>query len=156
MNKVFRINNGFLWTCLLLCLFTGKAGAQTYLEKYGQNRVQYRKFDWRYFDTKHFRIYHYDQAGRQLARYVSEQAENDIVVVERKLGAKFPKRFNIIVYNSYDEYRQTNVGLKMESQRENNPGGTVDIVGDKLLVYYTGVHTDLRRQLRSGMARVVM
>ena len=156
MNKVFRINNGFLWTCLLLCLFTGKAGAQTYLEKYGQNRVQYRKFDWRYFDTKHFRIYHYDQAGRQLARYVSEQAENDIVVVERKLGAKFPKRFNIIVYNSYDEYRQTNVGLKMESQREDSPGGTVDIVGDKLLVYYTGVHTDLRRQLRSGMARVVM
>ena len=63
---------------------------QTYLEKFGQNRVQYRKFGWRYFDTKHFRIYHYDQAGRQLARYVSEQAENDISVIERKLGGQFP------------------------------------------------------------------
>jgi hypothetical protein len=154
MKIVVRFVTCFIWTCILL---TGAdTYAQTYLEKFGQNRVQYRKFSWRYFDTKHFRIYHYDQAGRQLARYVSEQAENDIAVIERKLGGSFPKRFNIIVYNSFDEYRQTNVGLKMQSQLEDNPGGTVDIVGDKLLVYYTGVHTDLRRQLRAGMARVVM
>jgi Tol biopolymer transport system component len=131
--------------------------AQTYLETFGQNRVQYRKFSWRYYDTKHFRVYHYDAAGRKLARYVAEQAENDISVVERKLGGQFPKRFNIIVYNSYDEYRQTNVGLKNDDhEQDNNAGGTVDLVGDKLVVYYTGVHTDLRRQLRSGMAHVVM
>lgn len=156
MNILFRRKNYMVWSILLLMVIAMPASGQTYLEKFGQNRVQYRKFDWRYFDTKHFRIYHYDRAGRQLARYVSEQAENDISVVEKKMGAKFPKRFNIILYNNFDEYRQTNVGLKMESQLEDNPGGTVDIVGDKLLVYYTGVHTDLRRQLRAGMGRVVM
>lgn len=156
MKTLFQRRNILLWALLLVLLSASEAPGQTYIEKFGQNRVQYRKFDWRYFDTKHFRIYHYDQAGRQLARYVSEQAENDIQVVEKKLGAKFPKRFNIILYNNFDEYRQTNVGLKMESQLESNPGGTVDLVGDKLLVYYTGIHTDLRHQLRSGMARVVM
>jgi len=132
--------------------------AQTYLEAFGRNRVQYRKFNWRFYDTKHFRIYHYDAGGRKISRYVAEQAENDISVVEKKLGGQFPKRFNIIVYNSYDEYRQTNIGLKDEDQGQvtNNAGGTVDLVGDKLVVYYTGVHTDLRRQLRSGMAHVVM
>jgi hypothetical protein len=158
MTILFRKKNWLIWSFLLLVVLATPSGAQTYLEKFGQNRVQYRKFDWRYFDTKHFRIYHYDAAGRQLARYVSEQAENDITVVEKKLGGKFPKRFNIILYNNFDEYRQTNVGLKMESQAEDNQGagGKVDIVGDKLLVYYTGVHTDLRRQLRSGMGRVVM
>src|ERR1044072_8174258 len=87
-----------------LLMATNVVNGQTYLEKFGQNRVQYRKFGWRYFDTKHFRIYHYDQAGRQLARYVSEQAENDIAVIERKLGGQFPKRFNIVLYNSFDEY----------------------------------------------------
>lgn len=158
MEISFWRRNRLAWSILLLFVLVAPANGQTYLEKFGQNRVQYRKFDWRYFDTKHFRIYHYDAAGRQLARYVSEQAENDIAVVEKKLGGKFPKRFNIILYNNFDEFRQTNVGLKMESQLEDNQGagGKVDIVGDKLLVYYTGVHTDLRRQLRAGMGRVVM
>lgn len=130
--------------------------AQTYMETFGQNRIQTRKFDWRFFDTEHFRVYHYDAAGRQLARYVAEQAEKDIKVVEKKMGGKFPGRFNIILYNNYDEYRQTNVGRKYDSQLQNVPAGTVDLVGDRLVVYFTGIHTDVRRQLRAGMSKVVM
>jgi len=130
--------------------------SQTYMETFGQNRIQTRKYDWRFFDTEHFRIYHYDAAGRLLARYVAEQAEKDIKIVEKKMGGKFPSRFNIILYNNYDQYRQTNIGRKYDSQLQNVPAGTVDLVGDKLVVYFTGVHTDVRRQLRSGMSRVVM
>ena len=106
--KPFRKNlkthiAALLW--LFVCVATGiplKVGAQSYVEVFGQNRLQYRKFDWKYFDTKHFRVYHYDRAGRQLGRYVAEEAENDIPVIEKKLGGEFPKRFNIILYNSYD------------------------------------------------------
>ncbi len=130
---------------------------QSYTETFGQNRLQYRKFAWKYFDTKHFRVYHYDRAGRQLGRYVSEEAEDDIALIEKKLGGQFPKRFNIILYNSYDEYRQSNVGLKDEAQGIGNAkGGTVNLVGDKLVVYFTGEHSDLQHQIRAGMARVVM
>lgn len=132
------------------------ARAQTNIEVYGQNRVQYRKFEWKFFDTEHFRVYHYDAAGRSLARYVAEQAESDITAVEKKLGGQFPRRLAIIVYNNYDEYRQTNVGRKWDSQLQDIPAGTVNIVGDRLVVHHTGVHTDLRRQLRSGMSRVIM
>ncbi len=132
------------------------ASAQTYLETYGQNRVQYRKFDWRFFDTEHFRVYHYDAAGRELARFIAEQAENDITVVEQKMGGTFPNRFKIILYNSYDEYRQTNIGKKDDSQFQDVPAGTVDLAGDRLVVYFTGVHSDLRRQLRAGMSKVIL
>lgn len=130
--------------------------AQANVEIFGQNRVQYRKFSWKFFDTRHFRIYHYDRAGTALARYVGEQAERDIAVVEQKLSGTFPKRFNIVLYNSYEEYRQSNVGLKFDSQIEGLSTGTVDIVGDKLVVYFSGVHTDLRRQIRAGMSQVVL
>ena len=140
-----------------IALFLPFVGAsQAYLETFGQNRIQYRQFDWRFFDTQHFKIYHYDAAGRQLARYVAEQAEKDIRIVERKLGGRFPDRFNIVLYNSYDEYRQNNIGRKNTSQIQDIPAGTVDLVGDKLVVYYTGVHTDVHRQLRAGMSRVVL
>ena len=72
------------------------------------------------------------------------------------MGGSFPRRFSIVLYNSYDDYRQTNIGRKTTAQTQDLPTGTVDIVGDKLVVYYTGVHTDVHRQLRAGMSRVVM
>lgn len=154
-----------LWSRLVLTLLVpllvvfapAIVQAQSNLEVFGQNRIQYRKFEWKYFDTKHFRVYHYDKAGRQLGRYVAEEAENDISIIEKKLGGQFPKRFNIILYNSYDEYRQSNVGLKDETPTIGNTrAGTLHIVDDKLVVYFTGEHRDLRHQIRSGMALVVM
>ena len=33
---------------------------------------------------------------------------------------------------------------------------SIDVVGDKLTVYFSGIHTDLRRQTREGMSRVIM
>lgn len=148
---------------LLVCVALVAAGlplvvvAQSNIEVFGQNRIQERKFDWKFFDTRHFRVYHYDKAGRQLGRYVAEEAEFDISIIEKKLGGQFPQRFNIILYNSYDEYRQSNVGLKEESPTlGNTKAGSLKIVDDKLVVYFTGAHADLRRQIRSGMATVVM
>jgi len=133
------------------------AFSQTNVEVFGQNRVQYRRFDWKYYDAEHFKIYHYDRAGRDLARYVAEQAEQDIAAIERRLGGLFPDRLNIMVYNSYDDYQQSNIGLNGDLQLQNdNPAGTVNLVGDKLVIYFTGRHTDLKRQLRQGMAQVVM
>lgn len=131
--------------------------AQTNLEVFGQNRIQYRRFEWKYYDAEHFKIYHYDRAGRDLARYVAEQAEQDITAIERRLGGLFPERLNIMLYNSYDEFQQSNIGLNGELQLQNdNPAGTVNLVGDKLVIYFTGKHADLKRQLRQGMAQVVM
>lgn len=140
----------------VLCFFPYSGHTQTYLETFGQNRIQTRKYDWRFFDTEHLRVYHYDPAGRALARYVAEQAEKDILAIEKKLGGKFPRRFKVVLYNNYDEYRQTNIGKKYDSQLQDIPAGTVDLAGDRLIVYFDGEHQHLRRQLRAGMSRVIM
>ena len=144
------------FTALAFLLASVPVNGQTNTEVFGQNRVQYRDYNWKFFDTKHFRVYHYDRSGITLARYVCEQAEQDIPLMERKLGGKFPDRFNIFLYNNYDEYRQTNIGLKMESQFQDISTGTFNLVDDKLLVYFNGVHTDLRRQIRLGIVKVMM
>ncbi len=160
MNFFFPKSAAFCRHLIFFLLFLAggirPAHAQTNIEQFGHNRVQTRTYAWRFFDTEHFRIYHYDRDGRTLARYVAEQAERDIAIIEQKLSGSFPKRFNIILYNQYDEYRQSNVGLQQDAQIEADAAGTVNLVGDKLVVYFTGVHTDLRRQLRAGMSRVVM
>ena len=69
---------------LILLFFALPSKAQVYLEKFGQNKIQYRKFAWKVFETDHFRVFHYDRSGKDLARYVAEQAENDIAAAQKK------------------------------------------------------------------------
>jgi hypothetical protein len=157
MNGSYKI---CLPALIAITLLTGTqvTRAQSNTEVFGQNRLQYRKFEWKFFETEHFRIYHYDRAGRGLARYVTEQVENDIAVVEKKMGAVFSKKFKIILYNNYDEYRQSNIGRRYDSQLRDMPTAflSVDLVGDKMVIYFSGVHADLRRQTRAAMSKVVM
>lgn len=154
-RRLFQAAFIVAFSLIVFCI-SNQLFAQANVEVFGQNRVQYRRFQWKYFDTKHFRIYHYDRDGATLARYVAEQAERDISVVEQRVSGTFPRRFKIVLYNSYDEYRQSNIGLKFDNQIEGTPTGTVDIVDDKLVVYFDGVHRDLRRQIRAGMSHVVL
>lgn len=146
-----------IWAVLCVITPTLRSSAQSNIEAFGQNRVQHRTFDWKFFDTKHFRIYHYDRLGVQLGRYVAEEAEYDMTIIEKRLGSQFPQRFNIILYNHFDEYRQTNIGLKDQSSIAGNMrAGSLKIVDDKMVLYFTGEHSDLRRQIRSGMSLVVI
>lgn len=146
-----------LLSLLLFLSFCFIGNAQTNLEVFGQNRIQYKRFDWKYYDAEHFKIYNYDRSGRELARYVAEQAEQDISAIEKKLGGLFPEKLDIILYNSYDDYQQSNIGLNSELQlQSDNPAGQVKLVGDKLVIYFTGTHGDLKKQLRHGMSQVVM
>lgn len=154
----YLLNKSIFFFSTLLCLFqVGKTNAQTYLETFGQNRIQYRSFAWKVFETDHFRVYHYDRSGKELARYVAEQAENDIAAAEKKASGKINEKFNIIVYNSYDDYRQTNIGRKNDAtQIRSTQSGSIDMPVDKLVVYFTGVHTELRNQIRNGISKVLL
>lgn len=155
-NGVCRLIPFLLFAAFITSVPT-ESQAQTYLETYGQNRIQYRKFDWKIFETKHFRIFHYDRSGKDLARYVAEQAENDLEAIEHRTNSRFDQQFNIIVYNSYDEFRQTNIGRKGDAQQlQQMTAGKVNVAEDKLVVYFNGVHTDLRKQILNGISRILL
>lgn len=134
-----------------------KVHGQASLESFGHNRVQYQRFDWKFYEAAHFKIYFYGRAGRSLARFVAEQAEQDVNAIEHNAGGLFPDRISIMLYNCYDDFKQSNIGLSSDLQMQNNnPAGTVHLVGDKLVVFFNGSHADLKKQLRQGMAQVIM
>ncbi|WP_204302764.1 hypothetical protein, partial [Stenotrophomonas maltophilia] len=62
------------------------------------------------------------------------------------------RRANIVVYNNYNDYKSTNIGLGSDWQ---NAGGTTKLVNNKLVVYFDGNHDHLRLQIREGIARVL-
>jgi len=129
------------------------SNAQASWEQFGQNRVQYRTFEWKYFDSTHFRAFYYDY-GKANAMYAINLAEQELSHIVYLMGGRLNKKLNIILYNSFGDYRQTNLGRKNDELNAAN-GGKVDVAGDYIPIYFNGDHDNLKKQIRSGIARVI-
>jgi hypothetical protein len=124
--------------------------AQVNSVEFGKNRVQYKKFKWRYYQTKNFNVYFYDN-GEELAKFIAQSAEKELPQIETAAEYSLQRRANIVLYNQYADMRQSNIGLGIEWQ---NQGGT-KLVNNKMVVYFESDHAKLRLQVRHGIAQVI-
>ncbi|MBW8772412.1 MAG: peptidase S9, partial [Gemmatimonadetes bacterium] len=94
------------WILLLLALVAlpAHAGAQQY---FGQNRVQYRTFDFKIIETEHFDVYFYEEE-REAALDAARMAERSYTRLSRILDHQFRERKPIILYASHSDFAQTN------------------------------------------------
>lgn len=140
-----------LFTCCLLGWAMG-INAQVSTVEFGKNRVQYQKFKWRYYQTENFNSY-FSEDGLGLGRYVAQVAELELPSMEEFMEYGLQRRVNIIAYNNFDEMVQSNIGLGIDWQ---NTGGVTKLVNNKMLVYFDGNHANLRKQIRMGLAQVLL
>ena len=63
------------------------------------------------------------------------------------------RRANIVLYNSFNDMEQSNIGLSLDWQ---TTGGITKLVNNKMVLYYTADHNNLRIQVRQGIARVLV
>jgi hypothetical protein len=149
MIRQFLLIAGF---CLLA--FVSKTNAQqAALETFGQNRLQNRVFRWQYYDSAHFRVMYYDY-GKHNAQYVIQQAEADFPKLLAEMGVRMPRKINIVLYNSYTDYKQTNTG-RYNEELSTSSNSVVDISGNTVVVYFNGNHDDLRKQVKQGVANII-
>ena len=107
---------------------------------------------WKYYQTPNFNTY-FNQNGDPLAKYVAQVAEKELTGIEQQVEYGLQRRANIVMYNSYNEMEQSNIGLESDWQ---STGGTTKLVNNKMIVYYTDDHNKLRIQIRQGIARVLV
>ncbi|MDQ6763626.1 MAG: hypothetical protein M3015_13480 [Bacteroidota bacterium] len=139
---------------LLLAFFISIASltySQVSSVEYGKNRVQYKKFKWQYYQTKNFNTY-FNQDGQELAKYVLQVAEQELPGIEKFVEYSLQRRANIVLYNTFNDLQQSNIGLGIDWQ---SSGGLTKLVNNKMIVYYNSNHADLRRQIREGIAKVL-
>ncbi|MFM9053041.1 MAG: TolB family protein, partial [Bacteroidota bacterium] len=127
-----------------------------YQMEFGKNRVQYDddRF-WTFMRFPRFETFYY-VGGYDLAGYVGRTAEDELQRIERLLDYRLDGRIQFIIYNKLSEAKQTNIGLETEEAVNNNTGGLTRIVGNKVFLYFNGNHNDLLRQLRAGIAQVLI
>lgn len=140
-----------LIACLSAFLYM-ETTAQVNTVEYGKNRVQYQKFKWKYYQTENFNSY-FSQDGLGLGKYVAQIAELELPTIEEFVEYGLQRRANIVIYNNYDEMQQSNIGLGIDWQ---NTGGVTKLVNNKMIVYFDGNHDNLRKQIRQGIARILV
>jgi hypothetical protein len=142
-----------LFWVLIGCFFISQTGfAQVSTVEFGKNRVQHKKFTWRYYQTRNFNNY-FSQGGLSLGKIVAQVAEEELPQLEEFVEYGMQRRANIVIYNSFTDLQQSNIGIGIDWQ---NTGGVTKLVNNKMIVYYDANHHNLRKQVRQGIARILV
>ena len=122
---------------------------------FGKNRVQYEDRFWSFYKFKSFDTYFY-LGGKELAVFTGRTATKDLEDIEKLLDYKLDGRLQFVIYDKLSDAKETNIGLASIDETQNNIGGVTKVVGNKILLYFTGDHEKLHQQIRAGIARVLI
>lgn len=119
---------------------------------FGKNRVQYDYFEWKYYRYTQYETYFYT-GGKELAVYTAKVARKHIKDQEDFFEYELKDRIQFIIYNKQSHFKQSNVGLSLEN---GELGGITNIMGSKVYIYFNGDHDNFNRQIKEGIAQVLV
>jgi hypothetical protein len=117
---------------------------------FGQNKVQYRHFDWRVLRGAHVDLYFYPEE-EELARVALSYAEDSYRVLEGRFRYSVPTRIPLIVYASHQDFEETNV---LPFVPPEGLLGVTEFVKDRVAVPFTGSYEEFRHSLRHELVHV--
>ena len=120
--------------------------------QYGKNKVTYDEFNWQYIQTENFDIYFYE-GGEKLAKFAAPIAEEQITRICNLFNWRMSRRFSLIIYNSHNDFQQTNVTL---SQLGEGTGGFTELFKNRAVVQFTGDYHAFWHVIRHELLHVVV
>jgi len=120
---------------------------------FGKNRVQYKNFIWNYYRFTDFDTYFYLN-GAPLALYCSKYAREQLRDIESVMQNNLDGKIQFVIFNTLTDLKESNLGLL--SNEKYNIGGITHILGRKVLLYFDGDYASFDRQIRSGIAKVLL
>lgn len=93
---------------LVITSLSAARAAEAQQGYFGQNQVQYEKFDWRVKKTDHFDV-HYYKGMEEAAVIAARMAERSYARLSRLMGYTFKERKPIIIFASRGDFAQNNV-----------------------------------------------
>jgi Tol biopolymer transport system component len=118
-------------------------GLMLFGQYFGQNKIQYKDFDFRVLSTEHFDIYFY-QGCDDLAAFAEVVLEDGYAMLSEDLGIEVDFKIPAILYNSPNDFSQTNITLELI---EEATGGFSEILKNRMVVPFTGDYEDFRHVL---------
>ncbi len=135
---------------VLMLLTSGLAVSQNSV--FGKNKVQYKDFQWEYIQTNHFDIY-YSQNGYELAEFTADVAEDAYESYRKLFRYDINNRVPIVVYNSHNEFQQTNV---VHEYLDEGIGGVTELFKNRVVVPFEGSYSQFRHVIRHELIHAVL
>ncbi len=120
---------------------------------FGKNRVQFSGYLWSHYKYDQFNIYFYEE-GKNLADYVATSAHLQLKELELLFEHRLNRKIQFVVYNTQNQSRESNIGDYPDE--EINPGGFARVLGGKVFLYFDGDHKNFDRQIRNGVAQMLI
>ena len=121
-------------------------------QSFGQNKVQYRNFNWSFITTPHFDIYYYGN-GFDLAQYTAEKGEEAYEQISKHLRWTLRKRVPIIIYHSHNDFQQTNVILPYMQE---GIGGVTELFKNRVVIPFEGDYQQFRHVIHHELVHAVI
>jgi Tol biopolymer transport system component len=118
---------------------------------FGKNKVQYKTFNWYFIQTDNFNIYFYKDEYH-LAKFAADVLEDAYLKVKQELRYDLGKRVPVIIYNSHNDFQQTNV---VSDLIEEGVGGFTETFKNRIVVPFTGSYEDFRHVLHHELTHAV-
>ena len=128
---------------LAAALVPGTAHAQYF----GQNKVQYRNFQFEIVRTEHFDVYYYP-GERPAALDAARMAERGYARLSRMLSHEWRERKPLILYASQSDFAQTNV---VQGDITEGTGGVTEFYKHRMVLPFTGAYGDFEHVLQHEM-----
>ena len=147
MKIINPIKNMLIFTIIGLIVLVNPVEA-----KYGKNKVQYRGLDWSFIQTPHFDVYYYD-GGESIAYFAADVAEKSYEQISYQLDWRLSKRISILVYNSHNDFQQTNVTL---GYLQEGIGGFTELFKNRVVLPFEGSYEQFRHVLHHELTHAIV
>ncbi len=108
--------------------------AAVFSQGFGQNKIQYQTRRWQFIQSEHYDIYFY-QGGQTAAKFTAAVAESSYSQISRLLNFKMQARTPILVYNSHNDFEETNVSPEIVDE---SVGGFTEFFKNRVVLPYEG------------------
>lgn len=120
--------------------------------QFGKNKVQYKEYEWFFIQTTHFDIY-FNEEGKTAAEFAANVAEESLNSIERKLNFKINNRLTLVIYNSHNDFQETNTTDEYLSQ---GIGGFTEPFKNRVVFPFEGSWQKYRHVIHHELVHAVM
>jgi len=136
---------------LLIILMVAVSSLFAQTTYFGKNKVQYKKLDWQYIQTRHFDLYFNDQMY-ETAKFAATVLESSYTVITHQLNYLTRRRIPVFIYNSPNDFQQTNI---IPSLLPEGVGGFTEAFKNRIAIPFNGSTEDFRHVLHHELTHAV-
>lgn len=128
------------------------AQAQFARDRFGENRVQHKQFEWYFYSSNNFEVYYYDRGGAN-AKMAIEYLEQEFDRLTQMIGYVAYTKPKIYIYNSPEELLQSNLNLNKDEFSEDGQTNFNRLIAE---ISYKGQVDLFKEDLIYATSRVII